>query len=116
MKLPEGLPTQVECSIHPWMEAYWLVLDHPYAAITTPDGKFRIEKLPAGEHDFVVWQENVGYLERPKVKIKPGETTDLGTVKVPVAKLTAPSGVRTLSCVSNSDFSCSSPCWCFCQC
>lgn len=89
LKTPEGIPTQVECSIHPWMKAYWLVLDHPYAAITGTDGKFKIEKLPAGDHEFTIWQENKGYIARKlKVTIKPGETTDLGTVKVPVAGVT----------------------------
>ena len=83
----ESLPMEVKCDFHPWMKAYWLVLDHPYAAITDKDGKFTIENLPAGEHEFVVWQEKVGYVERKlKVNVKAGGTTNLGTVKVPVAK------------------------------
>lgn len=83
----EFLPFQVKCDIHPWMMAYWLVLDHPYAAVTDKVGKFKIKNLPAGEHEFRVWQEKVGYLERTlKVTVKDGETTDLGVVKIPVAR------------------------------
>ena len=60
----EILPFQVKCDFHPWMSAHWLVLDHPYAAITDKDGKFTIEKLPAGDYEFVIWQEKAGYLDR----------------------------------------------------
>jgi hypothetical protein len=70
------------------MKAHWLILDHPYAAITDADGKFTIKDLPAGDHEVVVWHEGPGYIERKlKVKITAGKTTDLGVVKVPAAKM-----------------------------
>ena len=46
------------------MDSYIEVLDQPYAAVTDTDGKFRIEKLPAGEHTFTVWHERCGYLHK----------------------------------------------------
>ena len=56
------------------MTGWWVVLDHPYAAITDADGKFRIENLPVGKHDFIVWQERAGYLEKKfTVDVRPGE-------------------------------------------
>ncbi len=77
-KASEILPIQVKCDIHPWMSAYWLILDHPYATISAADGKFRIENLPAGEHSFRVWHERAGYLERSlKVTIEDGKTTTI---------------------------------------
>jgi hypothetical protein len=83
----EILPFQVKCDIHPWMMAYWLVVDHPYATVTNAKGEFRIAKLPAGEHEFRVWQEKVGYVERAyKVTVKAGETTALPPLVVPAAK------------------------------
>jgi hypothetical protein len=86
-KLPERLPFEVQCNIHRWMSARWLVLDHPYAAVADANGKFKIADLPAGEHEFVIWQEAAGYVERKfKVNVVGGKTTDLGTIKVPVAK------------------------------
>ncbi len=60
----EPLPMSVECSIHPWMQAKWLVIDHPYATVTDADGRFTIPKLPAGEYTFVAWHERVGYLDK----------------------------------------------------
>ena len=46
---PERNPGLVSCSIHPWMQAYWLVLDHPYFAITDEKGNFEIKNVP-GRH------------------------------------------------------------------
>lgn len=60
----ELLPLPVECNIHPWMKAWWLTIDHPYATITDKQGKFKIEKLPAGKIEFRVWHERVGYIDR----------------------------------------------------
>ena len=48
-KVTEKLPFEVKCDIHSWMKAYWLVLDHPYAAVTDAQGKFTIKDLPPGE-------------------------------------------------------------------
>jgi hypothetical protein len=86
-KASEKLPMEVQCNIHAWMKAYWLILDHPYAAVTDANGKFKIADLPAGEHELAIWHEKTGYLERKfKVKVVAGETTDVGAIKVPVAK------------------------------
>lgn len=57
---PERAPGPVSCSIHPWMKAYWLVLDHPYFAVTDENGNFEIKNAPAGTQKVVVWQETVG--------------------------------------------------------
>lgn len=79
----EILPFQVKCDIHPWMTSYWLVLDHPYAAITDEQGKFKIENLPEGKHEFRVWHERVGYIDRKyKVEVKAGKMTELAPVAV----------------------------------
>jgi plastocyanin len=73
-KTAETLPLKVTCDFHPWMAAYWMVVDHPYAAVTDKDGKFTIPNLPAGEHEFRVWHEKVGYINRKyTVKVKAGD-------------------------------------------
>lgn len=87
MPIPEILPVKVTCDIHPWMNAWWVVVNHPYAAVTDREGTFAIENLPEGEHAFTVWHEKSGYIERSfKVTVKDGETTDLGEIKVPLTK------------------------------
>jgi len=85
--LSEFLPIQVKCDIHPWMLAHWLILDHPYAAVTDAKGKFTIPKLPAGEHEFRVWHERVGYIDKKfTVTIEAGKPNNQKPIKVPIAK------------------------------
>lgn len=55
----ERSPAEVVCDIHPWMKAYWLVLDNPYFAVTDDKGNFEIKNAPAGTQKVVVWQESV---------------------------------------------------------
>ena len=59
---PERGPGRVSCSIHPWMTANWMVLDHPYFAVTDAKGNFEIKNVPAGTQKVVVWQEAVGFV------------------------------------------------------
>lgn len=60
----EKLPVLISSEADPFMMAYWLVLDHPYVALTNADGYFKIENLPAGEHSFRVWHELAGSIDR----------------------------------------------------
>ena len=53
----ESIPFRVSNDIHPWMTAHWLVLDHPYAAMTDTNGHFRIVGLSAGLYEFRIWHE-----------------------------------------------------------
>ena len=83
---PESLPVSVRCDIHPWMQAYWVVLDHPYAAVSNEEGEFEIVNLPEGENEFSVWQEKAGYLEKHyKVLVKSGPNK-LDPITVPAEK------------------------------
>jgi hypothetical protein len=87
VSLEERLPAKVGCDIHPWMQAWWVILDHPYAAVTNAKGEFEIADLPVGEHEFRVWQEKAGYLEKTyKVTVKEGENK-LTPIKVQAATL-----------------------------
>ena len=92
LPLAEREPVRVGCEIHCGANlAWWVVLDHPYSAVTGKDGSFEIRNLPVGEHDFTVWQEQAKEIcpietERVfKVSIAAGKTTTLD-VKVPVSK------------------------------
>ncbi|MSR59274.1 MAG: hypothetical protein EXS05_16795 [Planctomycetaceae bacterium] len=87
-KVSERLPMPVVCNIHNWMRSTWLVLDHPYAAISDAKGKFKIADMPAGEHELHIWHEVPGNVEKKyKVTVKKGETIDLGRIKIPAEKL-----------------------------
>ena len=73
----EEVPVKVGCDVHPWMSAYHVTLDHPYAAVTGKDGKFTIADLPAGTHEFIVWHEKKGTVEKVKVTIEADKTATL---------------------------------------
>ncbi|MGE3821723.1 MAG: hypothetical protein AB7I30_20110 [Isosphaeraceae bacterium] len=75
---PERQPAQVTCDIHPWMQAWWMVLDHPYFAVTDAQGNFEIKNAPAGSQKVVVWQESTSFVTSPQgedVVIAANETT-----------------------------------------
>lgn len=73
-KQAEQEPISVVCDIHAWMRAYHLPIDHPYAAVSGEDGTFEIKDLPAGKHEFKIWHEAAGMLEKALVvTIKPGD-------------------------------------------
>ena len=85
----QNAPVPVTCSIHPWMKGYVFPRENPYVAVTGEDGSFEIKNLPAGKHEFQVWQEAVnGLAAKPewkkgkfKLEIKEGDN-DLGTIQV----------------------------------
>ncbi|RLS51701.1 MAG: hypothetical protein DWH91_18610 [Planctomycetota bacterium] len=83
----EPLPIRTVCDFHAWMDSFHLVVDHPWAVISTADGSFEIPNAPAGKQEFVVWHEKIGYVERSlKVDIVPDQVTEI-SVKVLAAKL-----------------------------
>jgi hypothetical protein len=87
MKLAEAAPIDVRCDIHSWMSAKWLIVDHPYAAVTDADGRFKIEKLPVGTHKFRVWHERAGLIEKEwSVEVKAGDNA-VSPVKLTAEKL-----------------------------
>lgn len=54
----------VKCDVHPWMQAFFGVVDHPYFAVTGEDGGFSIENLPAGTYTIGAWHESLGEQEQ----------------------------------------------------
>lgn len=60
---------------HTWMAAYVFVVDSPYYAVTEPDGTFRIDGVPAGDHELELWHETLGTVVK-RVTVPPsGEVT-----------------------------------------
>lgn len=66
----------VKCDIHGWMQAFIRVDDHPFHAVTDPEGRFRIANLPEGVYTMELWHERLGTLSR-KVRIEPGKTATI---------------------------------------
>jgi len=66
----------VKCDVHPWMNSYIGVLDHPYFAVSGPDGTFTIADVPAGEYPVKAWHEKLGEKDG-KVKVDEGGTATI---------------------------------------
>ena len=86
-------PVRVDSHTQTWLKAYMLPLANPHFATTDKDGKFKIENLPPGKWEFQTWHERAGYLKakdwqrgRFTLQIKPGETIDLGDIKLDPAQ------------------------------
>jgi plastocyanin len=83
----EREPVSVKCDIHPWMQAWHLPLDHPYAAVTDGEGRFTIENVPAGDLSFRVWHEKTGFVEKSlAVAVKADETYEI-SISIGAAQL-----------------------------
>lgn len=54
---------RVRCDVHPWMEAWIGVMNHPFFATTAADGSFTIGKLPAGDYTLATWHPILGERE-----------------------------------------------------
>jgi len=77
---------KVYCNVHHSMLAHILVLDTPFFTRADAQGRFRLEGLPAGEGELVVfhdrstpWRESVDPALRPELDIR----VELTTRKVP---------------------------------
>ncbi|HBE61872.1 MAG TPA: hypothetical protein DDX19_03690 [Rhodopirellula baltica] len=92
----EPAPLPIDCNIHPWMRAWLVVLDHPYAAVSDAQGRIEIKGLPENQElTFRVFHEDARHLtnvtidgnvqqwdrNRFQVTLAKG-TNDLGQVKL----------------------------------
>ena len=67
---------RVFCDIHSHMNAFVLVLSHPFFDVTEPDGRFRIDNVPAGTYTIVGWYEGEPRTTR-SITVPPGGVVDL---------------------------------------
>ncbi len=72
----------VKCDVHPWMQAFVAVMDHPWFDVTGADGTFSIGDVPAGTYEVVAWHERLG-TQKASVTVGDGAATADFTFKVP---------------------------------
>lgn len=76
---------KINCDAHKWMEAYIWAFDHPFAAVTKPDGTFEIKNVPLGvDLSVMAWHE-IG-TPAAGVEIKKGQLKDGDTVTYSIKK------------------------------
>lgn len=47
------------CNVHPEMEAYIVVLENPYYAVSSKDGSYVIKNVPPGKYMLKIWHEKL---------------------------------------------------------
>jgi hypothetical protein len=56
-------PIRFACAVHPWMTASAWAFDHPFAAVTRPDGTYEIRNVPRGVRlRLLAWHEAVRFV------------------------------------------------------
>ena len=71
----ESAPFPVKCDVHPWMQGWISVMDHPFFYVTQPDGRYKIDNLPAGTYEIEAWHEKLP-AQKVTVTVAEGETKE----------------------------------------
>ena len=74
-RVPEVM-VRIKCDVHPWMEAWAGVTEHPYHSVSGEDGSYTIENLPAGDYVIEAWHEQYG-AQTQNVTVGDGESVTL---------------------------------------
>jgi plastocyanin len=51
---------RISCDLHGWMRAWVVVMEHPFYAVTGPEGEFALNNLPPGKYTLNIWHETLG--------------------------------------------------------
>ena len=60
---------ELKCNVHPWMESYVPITDHPYFDVSASDGTYAIKNVPVGSYILEAWHPELG-LKTTKVKVR----------------------------------------------
>lgn len=73
----------IHCNVHPNMEAYVVVKDHPYFAVSDSRGNYTIKDIPLGKYRLEVWHPELGTRSVPVELVRREEvlTIDLDLKK-----------------------------------
>lgn len=74
-RVPEVM-VRIKCDVHPWMESWAGVTEHPFHSVSGDDGSFSIDNLPAGDYVIEAWHEEFG-TQTQNVSVGEGESATL---------------------------------------
>jgi plastocyanin len=61
-----------KCDVHPWMFAWVSIFDHPYFAVSGPDGTFKIANVPPGKYKIQAAHRKADTVTQ-EVEVKEGQ-------------------------------------------
>lgn len=76
-------PISLKCDLHPWMQGWIYVLNHPYFAVSDEHGTFRIGSVPHGKYQVEIRQPDVGYRKTISVDVEPKKSTKVNVEIAP---------------------------------
>lgn len=97
------LGVAVRCDLHPWMQAWVCVEEHPWFAVSGADGAYAIEGVPPGRYVAQLWHEVYGS-QRMEVELAAGERVQLdfevgGDERAPTAEGARPAAIEAAGTV-----------------
>jgi len=79
----------MQCGFHAFMESWAMAVSNPYYALTDGAGSFKIENIPPGTYQLIVWHPQTGPGVTKMVTVQPDATV------VEQLSLVAPKGNRS---------------------
>lgn len=61
------------CNVHPNMEAFVVVKEHPYFSVSDSRGNYRIDAVPLGNYRLEIWHPEAGTKVQPLRLVREGE-------------------------------------------
>jgi plastocyanin len=68
---------RILCNVHPNMEAFIVVENHPYFASADQRGNYRLNGVPLGKYRLRVWHPQLGTTETGIELVREGEVLDI---------------------------------------
>ena len=84
-------PVRIGCDIHPWMQGWVYVFEHPWFAITNAAGQFELREIPPGRHTLAIRQPDSRLEATREVEVTADEVTEV-TIDLAPADLPGESG------------------------
>ncbi len=64
---------RILCNVHPHMEAYIVVKEHPFFAVSDTRGNYRLPAIPVGRYRLEIWHPELGTKVEPFNMARGGE-------------------------------------------
>ena len=68
---------RILCNVHPSMEAFIVVKEHPYFAAPDQSGNYRLDNVPVGKYRLQAWHPQFGTTEYGVEILREGEVVDV---------------------------------------
>lgn len=80
----------MQCGFHAYMESWAMAVNNPYYALTDTEGKFKIDQIPPGTYQLVVWHPQTGPGTTKSIVVRPdGKLVEQLSVPAPKGNRTA---------------------------